>query len=160
MSGLPEIERRIAAAADVRYGVIPTDLPRKAWDADQIPVEWIQTLGWALGVYAWGGDVRQKRVVIHTAVEQHRLSGTARAVTLWLDNISASYVYAERHAGPFTARVEITNPHRAYSVTDIDSIKRASVVMAYGYSNATDMDVSVSAHAGASIVVPMQGRYE
>ena len=158
MSGLPEIERRIAAAADVRWGAIPADLPRATWDGDRVPAEWIPTLGWALGVFGWGGAVQQKRILIHTAVEQHRLGGTPRAVTLWLDSISASYVYTERPAGPFTARVEITNPHLVYSITDIDSIKRASVVMAYGYSNTIGVDVSVSAQAGASIMVPMWGR--
>lgn len=160
MSGLPEIERRIAAAADGLFGAIPDTLPRAMWDADHVPAEWIPTLGWALGVFAWGADAQQRRIAIHTAIEQHRLSGTARGVTLWLDNIAASYVYTERPAGPFTAHVEVTNPHLVYTISDLDAIKRASVVMTYGYSNYIDMDVSVSAAVGASIVVSMWGRYE
>ena len=129
-------ERRLDAAGAERLGRVPAALPAGAWDADQVPAEYLPHLAWALSLDEWnpGWTEATKRAAIRGAIAAHRLKGTAAGVKGVLDRMGAVYDYEERPGGvAFTAAVTVFN-QGSLRISDatslrqlVDAHKRASV---------------------------------
>lgn len=127
-------ERRLDDGARALLDDVPAALAGVAWKVDELPVEWLPVLAWALSVEVWSPDwsVSDRRRAIRESVRLHREKGTAAAVKRVLDAIGAVYNYTE--PSPFNCRIEILNSASLHGETlaalkaAVGRVKRASVV--------------------------------
>ena len=154
-------EERLDAAADERLARVPVALPVTAWDADNIPEEYLPVLAWAHSLDEWNPawDAQTRRDAINGATAAHRLKGTPAGVKGVLDRIGAEYIYSERINGAaFTATAEILNSGslRISDAASLESLinahKRGTVHMTIILQSGVRGEIPIAGGLGAAVI--------
>ena len=125
------------------------------------PTAALPWLAWALGVSDWNPAAPEgaRRRVVAGAAREARRRGTRAALLAVLREAGAVFTISERHAGPFTCRIEIHNS-AALPAADLAAIEpalrtvgrasvRCTVVLVEGFFGAVVVDAGLGAAAVA-----------
>lgn len=127
---------------------------------DACPAALLPWLAWALGVSAWNPDWPEavRRRAIAGAFADARAGGTRAAILEVLRSLDAIFTITERHAGPFTCRVEIHNS-AALDAADLSAVEarlapvwRASVARTVVLTQGFAAEVVVASGVGYAAV--------
>lgn len=117
-------------------------------------------LAWALGVSAWNPDWPEaaRRRAVAGAFAGARAGGTRAALLGVLRSLDAIFTITERHAGPFTCKVEIHNS-AALDAADLGAVEarlapvwRASVTRTVVLTRGFAAEVAVASGVGYAAV--------
>ena len=154
-------ETRLDAAADERLGSFEASLAETAWDASNIPEEYLPVLAWAHSLDEWNPawDAQTRRDAINGATAAHRLKGTPAGVKGVLDRIGAEYTYSERIGGAAsTAAVTILNSGslRISDAVSLESLinahKRGTVHMTITLQSGVRGEIPIAGGLGVAVI--------